>query len=150
DARPPRVWGGRPRAAPAVRSVMRILPLRFAESLQRWTGERRRGPDFRHFFTGPGSVKHVVGPALPRILSPLRRAAPCGSNPASRTVIDREATMRALSVITALLFVLATLPAYAQDGGRPTARTDQQKKEDKEIDDAYRAATRGAGAQSAT
>jgi hypothetical protein len=57
--------------------------------------------------------------------------------------------MRAFTVIMALLFWLATLPvssAFAQNegGSRPTARTDAQKKEDREIDDAYRAATRGA------
>jgi hypothetical protein len=56
--------------------------------------------------------------------------------------------MRAFTVIMALLFGLATLPvssALAQNegGNRPTARTDAQKKEDKDIDDAYRAATRG-------
>jgi len=56
--------------------------------------------------------------------------------------------MRAFTVITALLFVLATLPtlpAYAQN--KPTARTDEQKKEDREIDAAYRAATRGGPTQ---
>jgi hypothetical protein len=56
--------------------------------------------------------------------------------------------MRAFTVIMALLFALATLsvaPAFAQNegGNRPTARTDAQKKEDREIDAAYRAATRG-------
>ena len=55
--------------------------------------------------------------------------------------------MRAFTVIMALLFALATLPlssAWAQEGSnRPTARTDAQKKEDREIDNAYRAATRG-------
>jgi len=56
--------------------------------------------------------------------------------------------MRAFTVIMALLFALATLPvssALAQNegGSRPTARTDAQKKEDKDVDDAYRAATRG-------
>ena len=56
--------------------------------------------------------------------------------------------MRAFTVIMALLFALATLPvpsAWAQNegGSRPTARTDAQKKEDREIDAAYRAATRG-------
>ena len=49
--------------------------------------------------------------------------------------------MRAVTLLTAVLFALATLPASAQ-GNRPTARTDAQKKEDKDIDDAYRAATR--------
>jgi hypothetical protein len=56
--------------------------------------------------------------------------------------------MRAFTIIMALLFALATLPvssALAQNegGSRPTARTDQQKKDDTDIDDAYRAATRG-------
>jgi hypothetical protein len=50
--------------------------------------------------------------------------------------------MRALTVIAAILFAVATLPASAQDS-RPTARTDAQKKEDKDVDDAYRKATRG-------
>jgi len=63
--------------------------------------------------------------------------------------------MRAFTVIMALLFALATLPvssALAQNegGSRPTARTDAQKKEDKDIDDAYRAATRGAPTQATT
>jgi len=53
--------------------------------------------------------------------------------------------MRALTVITALLFALATLPASAQQ--RTTVRTDSEKKTDKEVDDAYRAATRGAPTQ---
>jgi len=56
--------------------------------------------------------------------------------------------MRAFTVIMALLFWFATMPtslAWAQNegGNRPTARTDAQKKEDREIDAAYRAATRG-------
>ena len=56
--------------------------------------------------------------------------------------------MRAFTVTMALLFALATLPvssALAQNegGSRPTARTDLQKKEDKDIDNAYRNATRG-------
>jgi hypothetical protein len=50
--------------------------------------------------------------------------------------------MRAFTVITALLFALATLsPAAAEP--QTTARSDAQKKEDKDIDAAYRAATRG-------
>jgi hypothetical protein len=57
-------------------------------------------------------------------------------------VLDNEATMRSLTVITAILFALATLPASAQEN-KPTARTDAQKKEDKEVDEAYRHATRG-------
>ena len=62
--------------------------------------------------------------------------------------------MRAFTVIMALLFASATLPlssALAQNegGSRPTARTDAQKKEDKDVDDAYRAATRGAAAPAA-
>jgi hypothetical protein len=56
--------------------------------------------------------------------------------------IDREATMRALTVLAAILFALATLPASAQER-QTTARSDAQKKEDKEVDDAYRHATRG-------
>ncbi len=56
--------------------------------------------------------------------------------------------MRAFTVTTALLFALATLPAmpaHAQNegGARPTARTDAEKQEDRDIDKAYRAATRG-------
>ena len=63
--------------------------------------------------------------------------------------------MRAFTVIMALLFALATLPlssALAQNegGSRPTSRTDAQKKEDKDVDDAYRAATRGAAAPATT
>ena len=56
--------------------------------------------------------------------------------------------MRALTVIAALLFALATLPAFAEQ--RTTVRTDAEKKVDKEIDDAYRAATRGAAPAQAT
>jgi len=50
--------------------------------------------------------------------------------------------MRAFTVMTALLFALATLPASAQER-QTTAKSDAQKKEDKEIDAAYRNATRG-------
>jgi hypothetical protein len=39
------------------------------------------------------------------------------------------------------MFALATLPASAEQ--RSTVRTDAEKKIDKEVDDAYRAATRG-------
>ena len=53
--------------------------------------------------------------------------------------------MRALTVTTALLFALATLPAAAEP--RTTVRTDSEKKIDKEVDDAYRAATRGGPTQ---
>ena len=56
--------------------------------------------------------------------------------------------MRAFTVIAALLFALATLPVYAAER-RTTARSDSQKKEDKEVDDAYRAATRGGPASAA-
>lgn len=49
--------------------------------------------------------------------------------------------MRALTVITALLFALTTLAAHAEQ--RSSVRTDAEKKVDKEVDDAYRAATRG-------
>ncbi len=56
--------------------------------------------------------------------------------------------MRVFAVITAVLFGLAmlpVLPASAQNegGNRPTARTDAQKQEDRDIDKAYRAAIRG-------
>ena len=56
--------------------------------------------------------------------------------------------MQAFIVIMALLFALATLPASSalaqnEGGNRPTARTDAQKKDDKDIDQAYRNATRG-------
>jgi hypothetical protein len=46
--------------------------------------------------------------------------------------------------MTAVLFALATLPAPAAAQQRSSVRTDAEKKEDKEVDDAYRAATRGA------
>ena len=49
--------------------------------------------------------------------------------------------MRALTVIAAILFALATLPVAAE--AQTTWRSDAEKKEDKEVDDAYRAATRG-------
>ena len=49
--------------------------------------------------------------------------------------------MRSLTVIAAILFALATVPAAAE--GQTTRRSDAQKKEDKEVDDAYRNATRG-------
>jgi hypothetical protein len=56
--------------------------------------------------------------------------------------------MRALTVIAAILFALATLlPAAAEP--QTTARTDAQKREDKEIDAAYRNATRGGPASAA-
>lgn len=50
--------------------------------------------------------------------------------------------MRVLTITTAILFALATLPASAQER-QTTARSDAQKKEDKEVDEAYRHATRG-------
>jgi hypothetical protein len=50
--------------------------------------------------------------------------------------------MRALTITTAILFALATLPASAQEK-QTTARSDAQKKEDREVDAAYRNATRG-------
>ena len=56
--------------------------------------------------------------------------------------------MRALTVITAILFALATLPASAQER-QTTAKSDAQKKEDKEVDAAYRNATRGGPATAA-
>jgi hypothetical protein len=49
--------------------------------------------------------------------------------------------MRAFTVITAILFALATVPAFAEQ--QTTARSDAQKKEDREVDAAYRNATRG-------
>ena len=56
--------------------------------------------------------------------------------------------MRGFTVITALVFLSVALPpapALAQNegGNRPTARTDAQKQEDRDIDKAYRRATRG-------
>ena len=50
--------------------------------------------------------------------------------------------MRVLTITTAILFALASLPASAQER-QTTARSDAQKKEDKEVDAAYRNATRG-------
>lgn len=50
--------------------------------------------------------------------------------------------MRAFTITTAILFALATLPASAQEK-QTTARSDAQKKEDQEVDAAYRHATRG-------
>ncbi len=50
--------------------------------------------------------------------------------------------MRAFTVTTALLFCLATVSVAAAEP-QTTAKSDAQKKEDKEIDNAYRAATRG-------
>jgi hypothetical protein len=50
--------------------------------------------------------------------------------------------MRAFTVMMAILFALATLPASAAER-QTTARSDSQKKEDTEIDAAYRNATRG-------
>jgi hypothetical protein len=47
-----------------------------------------------------------------------------------------------LTITTAILFALASLPASAQER-QTTARSDAQKKEDKEVDEAYRHATRG-------
>jgi hypothetical protein len=56
--------------------------------------------------------------------------------------------MRAFTILAAILFALATLPASAAER-QTTARSDSQKQEDKEIDDAYRAATRGGPASAA-
>jgi len=50
--------------------------------------------------------------------------------------------MRVLTITTTILFALASLPASAQER-QTTARSDAQKKEDKEVDAAYRNATRG-------
>lgn len=51
----------------------------------------------------------------------------------------------AAAAVTALVAVLQSVPAFAQDegGNRPTRRTDAQKKEDASVDKAYRAATKG-------
>src|SRR5262245_22775152 len=73
------------------------------------------GADFRHFSTCPGSVKRVVRAAFRRKLSPFLSRCTMWYQPnASGTVFDREATMRALTVTTALLLALATLPASAE------------------------------------
>jgi len=52
--------------------------------------------------------------------------------------------MRALTTAI-ILAILAPLvqPAFAEESAALTRRSDQQKKEDEEIDKAYRAATRG-------
>jgi hypothetical protein len=82
-------------------------------------------------------------------MSPFRRAAPCDSKAGHlEPVFDQEATMRAFTVIAALLFALATLSMAAAEP-QTTARSDAQKKEDQEIDAAYRNATRGSGPTSA-
>ncbi len=57
--------------------------------------------------------------------------------------------MRAFTLTAAVLFALATLCVPAAAESQTTHRSDAQKKEDKEIDDAYRNATRG-GPASAT
>ena len=57
--------------------------------------------------------------------------------------------MRALTVMTAVLFALATLLAPAAAEQRSSVRTDAEKKVDQEIDNAYRAATRGGPATAA-
>ena len=56
--------------------------------------------------------------------------------------------MRALTtaiILAILLAILAPLvqPAFAAESEALTRRSDQQKKDDEEIDKAYRAATRG-------
>ncbi len=56
--------------------------------------------------------------------------------------------MRAFAVMMAALFTLATLSVAAAEP-QTTAKSDAQKKEDKEVDDAYRAATRGGPATAA-
>ncbi len=43
----------------------------------------------------------------------------------------------------AAMVVLQSVPAFAQDNGRPTRRTEAQKEEDATVDKAYRAATKG-------
>ncbi len=45
--------------------------------------------------------------------------------------------------VAAMMVVLQSLPALAQDGSKPTRRTDAQKQEDAAVDKAYRAATKG-------
>ncbi len=59
--------------------------------------------------------------------------------------------MRAFIVITAVLFALVSLPVLSASAqqDRPTARTDAEKKEDRDVDRAYRAAIRGEPASSA-
>lgn len=54
-------------------------------------------------------------------------------------------SVSAAFAVTALMVVLQSVPAFAQDegGGRPTRRTDAQKQEDASVDKAYRAATKG-------
>jgi hypothetical protein len=54
--------------------------------------------------------------------------------------------MRALATVIIALGFFATLAqtALAEESKALTARSDQQKKEDEEIDQGYRAATRGA------
>src|SRR5262249_5593725 len=100
----------------------------------------------RHFFTAAGGVKRGI-PRAPGYIVTFPPRCTMWYQAGIPTVFDQEASMRAFTVITALLFALSTLPAAAQEGGRPTRRTDAQKKEDKEVDDAYRAATRGGPAQ---
>ena len=61
--------------------------------------------------------------------------------------------MKALPVTAAIVFALLALPAIPvhaqQNQGPPTRRTDAQKKEDADIDQAYRNATRGGPATAA-
>ncbi len=45
--------------------------------------------------------------------------------------------------VTAVMVVLQSVPALAQDDSRPTRRTDAQKQEDATVDKAYRAETKG-------
>ena len=58
-----------------------------------------------------------------------------------RPVVRIEATMRALTVAAMIIAVL-TASAYAQENKTPrTQRSDSEKKDDADIDKAYKAAT---------
>jgi len=56
-----------------------------------------------------------------------------------------RAFSRALACAAAVLTVILSVPAFAQDEGssKPTRRTDAQKQEDANVDKAYRAAIKG-------
>ncbi len=45
--------------------------------------------------------------------------------------------------VTAVMVVLQSVPALAQEDNKPTRRTNAQKQEDAAVDKAYRAATKG-------
>ena len=59
--------------------------------------------------------------------------------------------MRTTRIVTAAAAMIALLPAtaYSQENQRPTARTDQQKKEDAEIEKDYERVMKGIKAQTA-